>query len=152
MKNKYPVHIILFSVVKSSYDFMPLFIFPHGFTVNIDAYIKCREKVAVPWIEGMPLRRLKTWRLLSNCEVISVTSSYMTFDYRGSSSAISLILMCGGWLSDWLTTLCSSTKINRRIILLFNNFNQEIVREACWKFRYCLKAFDEINSYFVQCI
>ena len=51
MKTKHPVHIMVFGVVSCDGDVMPPFIFLHGLNLNIEAYIKCLQKIVLLWIE-----------------------------------------------------------------------------------------------------
>ena len=41
MKNKHHIHIMVFGVVTSDGDAMPLSIFPYSLTLNMEAYTKC---------------------------------------------------------------------------------------------------------------
>ena len=57
MKDKQPVHIIVFGVVTSNDD-NPPFTLPHGFRLNKEAYIKCLKVVVLSWIERTFAQRL----------------------------------------------------------------------------------------------
>ena len=49
-------------VVTSDNDFIPLFILPHGQTLNTKAYIKCPEELVLTWIKKVASGRLYVWQ------------------------------------------------------------------------------------------
>ena len=52
---------MVFGKVTSDSDFMPTFIFPCGFRLNMEAYIKYLEKVVLLWIEKMAVGKPYVW-------------------------------------------------------------------------------------------
>ena len=61
MKTKIPIYIIVFEVVTSDGDIMPLLIFPRGLRLNTEAYIKCLEEFVLTWIEKEAAGWLYSW-------------------------------------------------------------------------------------------
>ena len=59
MKNKHPVHIIVFFLrgVTSNDDVMALYIFLHVLRLNTEAYIKCFKEVVPTRIERVVSER-----------------------------------------------------------------------------------------------
>ena len=109
IKSKYPVDIRVFGVVTSDGDVMPLFIFSHSLTLNMEACIKCLEELVLPWIEKVvaarhyikqpdstlcqTCRRIEFWLWENFCDYITLTSECLM-----PQIAIPLI-MCGVQLS-----------------------------------------------------
>ena len=106
MKTKHPVHIMVFSVVISSSDDMPQFIFSHGLRLNMEASIKCLEDSTVLDQEG------DCWKTLNlphatqkgepniGCEKISVTT-YLTSGCLTAQITIPFNYYMLLWLNKW---------------------------------------------------
>ena len=102
MKAKHRIYIMLFKVVTSNDNLMPLFIFSHSFKLNTEVYIKCFKEIVLPWIErvaaGRPNLCNKILRHVTQAvfgsQKISATSS-LTSSHHTLQIAIPLIIMCG---------------------------------------------------------
>ena len=74
---------------------MQPFIFLHGLTLNMEAYINWLEEVVLPWIEKMATGRPYIPCHTSN-EKISVTTSLQTSGCLIPQFAIPMIIIYGG--------------------------------------------------------
>ena len=61
-ENQTLVHIVVFGMVTSYSDIMPPSIFSHDLRLNMEAYIKCLEKVVLSWIKMVFARKPYIWR------------------------------------------------------------------------------------------
>ena len=50
MKSKHPGHHMVFGVVTSNGDVIPLFTFQHGLRLNTETFIKCLVELILTWI------------------------------------------------------------------------------------------------------
>ena len=62
MKTKHPVYIMVFEVLTRDGDIMPPFIFPYGFRLNRESYIKYLEEVGLVMIERVAAERPHIWQ------------------------------------------------------------------------------------------
>ena len=60
MKNRHPVHTMVFTMVTSDSDIMPLFIFSRG--LKAEAFIKSQYEVVLYWIERVTAWRPYIWQ------------------------------------------------------------------------------------------
>ena len=65
MKTKHPADIMLFGVVTSDVDVMPLFIYPRGLRLNTETNIMCLEEVVLTWICWVGAGRSYVWKQVS---------------------------------------------------------------------------------------
>ena len=88
-ENQTPSHIMVFGVVTNDGDVIPPFVFPHGFRVKTEAFMKSLEEVVQPWIESATVERSYLWQQVSEpttqmwkpsigCEKMSATTSALT--------------------------------------------------------------------------
>ena len=122
---KHQVHIMVFVNVPSHGDIRSSLIFPHGFILDMEAYIMCLEQVVLPYI-----RKGSRWQTLYlatghctlthelelcvGCQKISTNTSPLMTGSLTLLSADPLIIRCGLWLKKGLTKYLAIPKMNWR--------------------------------------
>ena len=125
MKTKYPIHIMVFGEVTSNDNIMLPFIFPHGLILKcIGLHQVPGGSSAVQDCEGgcWKTQRQATELCYTlqvgepghSCEKISATTLLLTSGSLTCQIAISLIILHGVQLSERLTKLCATPKMNWR--------------------------------------
>ena len=62
MKTKCPNTVMVFGVISSNGDVMPLHLFEMGLTVNTEIYLQAMETVMLPWIKQVAWDRPWKWQ------------------------------------------------------------------------------------------
>ena len=163
MKTKHPVHIMVFGVVSSDGDIMPPFIFPHGLKLNTEAYIKCLEKVVLPWIVEVATGRPYVWQQDSAPSHTSWrTQSWLSENFcdhitpnmwpPNSPDCNPLDYYVWGAVErETNKTPCNTQEeLEARITAAFSNLNKEMVGKACKRFQSRLEAVVKANGNFFE--
>ena len=115
------VHIMVFGMVTSDGDIMPLFIFPHGLRFNREAYIKCLEKIVLPLIKSVG------------------TESNRILCHATQAGEPSVGRQCN-----------TKDELKVKITEVFTNLNKNPIEKACWRYRSHLEAMVQANSNFFE--
>ena len=141
MTTQHSVNIMVFGVIISDANIMPLFIFPYDLRL---------KDVVLNWIERDATRRLFVWQQGFKPEnpIFFVRKFLQPLQSKHLAAKIPFIILCGEKLSKRPKKLCKIPKMNRR------HHNGSITKETTGKvssrFRSCPKLVLKVNRDFFE--